>query len=193
MVDGDSSDGSLVLCRGRSDRTFVDGRARVRDRARQMNAGAACAGGDVLLPLHADTHLPAHADALVVHAPQRSALWGRIDLRTAGSTPMFRVIAALMNWRSCWAGIAIGDRVMFVRRPVFERLGGFVGLALMDDVGFSRRLRVQVAPACMHGRAVTAGRRWQARSVWRTVWPMWQPRWRHEYAMPADVLARGPR
>ena len=192
MVYGEISDGSLVLCHGRSDRAFVEGRASVRDRARQMNAGAACAGGDVRLPLHADTHLPAHAVGLVVHAPRRSAPWGRIDVRTAGSSSILPVIAAWMNWRACWAGIATGDQAMFVRRPVFKRLGGFLRQALMEDVGHSRRLRVPVAPACVQGRAVAAGRCWQARSVRRTVWPMWQPRWRHAYAMPADVPARGP-
>ena len=189
VVDGGSSDGSLALCHGRSDLAFV----ATRGRARQMNAGAARAGGDVLLFLHADTHLPAQADALVAQALQGGALWGRFDVRIAGRSPMFPVIAALMNWRSCWAGIATGDQAMFVRRPVFERLGGFADLALMEDVDLSRRLRVQAAPACVHQRAVISGRRWETRGLWRTIWLMWRLRWCHWRGVPADELARAYR
>ena len=113
MVYGEISDGSLVLCHGRSDRAFVDGRASVRDRARQMNAGAACAGGDVRLPLHADTHLPAHAVGLVVHAPRRSAPWGRIDVRTAGSSSILPVIAAWMMEEYMRIAVETGTDMVF--------------------------------------------------------------------------------
>ena len=189
VVDGGSSDGSLALCHGRSDKAFV----AARGRARQMNAGAAHAGGDVLLFLHADTHLPAQADALVAEALQGGALLGRFDVHIGGRSPMFPVIAALMNRRSCWTGIATGDQAMFVRRSEFERLGGFADLALMEDVDLSRRLRTQAAPACVHERAVTSGRRWEARGVWRTIWLMWRLRWRHCRGVPADELARAYR
>lgn len=189
VVDGGSRDGTLGLCRGRTDVTFVASRGR----ARQMNAGAARAGGDVLLFLHADTLLPAQVDGLVAEALESGALWGRFDVRIAGRSPMLPVIAALMNRRSCWTGIATGDQAIFVRRGVFERMGGFADLALMEDVDLSRRLRVLGAPACVHERAVTSGRRWEVHGVWRTIWLMWRLRWRHWRGVPADELVRAYR
>ena len=189
VVDGGSRDGTLALCRGRADAAFI----APRGRARQMNAGAARARGDVLLFLHADTLLPVHADALVAEALQGDASWGRFDVRIAGRSPMFPVIAALMNRRSCWTGIATGDQAMFVRRDVFERLGGFADLALMEDVDLSRRLCAQGAPACLRERAVTSGRRWEARGVWRTIGLMWWLRWCHWRGVPADELAKAYR
>ena len=120
-------------------------------------------------------------------------LFRSFDVHIGGRSPMFPVIAALMNRRSCWTGIATGDQAMFVRRPEFERLGGFADLALMEDVDLSRRLRAQGAPACVHERAVTSGRRWEARGVWRTIWLMCRLRWRHWRGVPADELARAYR
>lgn len=189
VVDGDSRDGTLALCRDRADAAFV----APRGRARQMNAGAAHACGDVLLFLHADTLLPAQADAVVAEAIQSGATWGRFDVHITGRSFMFPVIAALMNWRSCWTGIATGDQAMFARRNVFERLGGFADLALMEDVDLSRRLRAQGAPACLHERVVTSGRRWEARGVWRTILLMWWLRWCHWRGMPSDKLAKAYR
>ena len=189
VVDGGSRDITLALCRGRTDVAFV----APRGRARQMNAGAARAGGDVLLFLHADTLLPAQADELVAEALESGADWGRFDVRIAGRSPMLPIIAALMNRRSCWTGIATGDQAMFVQRSVFERLGGFADMALLEDVDLSHRLRAQGAPACVHERAVTSGRRWEARGVWRTIWLMWRLRWRHWRGVPAEELARAYR
>ena len=186
VVDGGSRDGTLALCRGRADAAFV----APRGRARQMNTGAARARGDVLLFQHADTLLPAQTDALVAEAIQGNATWGRFDVRITGRSLMFPVIAALMNRRSCWTGIATGDQAMFVRRDVFERLGGFADLALMEDVDLSRRLRAQGAPACLHERVVISGRRWEARGVWRTIGLMWWLRWCHWRGVPADELAK---
>ncbi|WP_428423061.1 TIGR04283 family arsenosugar biosynthesis glycosyltransferase [Methylibium sp.] len=189
VVDGGSRDGTLALCQGRADAAFI----APRGRARQMNAGAARARGDVLLFLHADTLLPVHADVLVAEALQGGASWGRFDVRITGRSLMLPVIAALMNRRSCWTGIATGDQAMFVRRSVFECLGGFADLSLMEDVDLSRRLRAQGAPACLRERVVTSGRRWEAHGVWRTTWLMWRLRWCHWRGVPADELAKAYR
>ena len=189
VVDGGSDDGTLAFCQGHSDWAFV----AARGRACQMNAGAARAGGDVLLFLHADTCLPQQADALVCEALERGAAWGRFDVRIDGPLQMFPVIATLMNWRSRCTGIATGDQAMFVRRLVFDRLGGFADMALLEDVDLSRRLRLQSAPARVRQRAVTSGRRWEARGLWRTIWLMWWLRWHHWRGVPAHELAKAYR
>ena len=189
VVDGGSQDDTLALCQGRADAAFV----APRGRASQMNAGAAKACGDVLLFLHADTTLPAQADELIAAALQRGAGWGRFDVRIAGRSLLFPVIAALMNRRSRWTGIATGDQAMFVRCELLQQVGGFPDLALMEDIELSRRLRAVSTPVCLHERVVTSGRRWDTQGVWRTIWLMWCLRWRHWRGVSADELARAYR
>ena len=189
VVDGGSQDGTPALARAGADAVLT---AR-RGRAVQMNAGAAQAQGDVLLFLHADTGLPPQADALVAQALAQGALWGRFDVRIAGRSWLFPLIAALMNARSRLTGVATGDQAIFVHRQVFEALGGFPEQPLMEDIELSRRLLTWGRPACLRGPVVTSGRRWEAQGVWRTVLLMWRLRWRYWRGAPADELAKAYR
>jgi rSAM/selenodomain-associated transferase 2 len=189
VVDGGSTDGTVALCQSRADRV-IDA---PRGRARQMNAGAAAASGTMLLFLHADTQLPAGAAGLVHGAISQGAVWGRFDVRITGRSAMFPVISRCMNWRSRLSGVATGDQAIFVRRDVFERVGGFPDQPLMEDIEISRRLRAIASPACLRACVQTSGRRWESRGVWRTIVLMWQLRWRYWRGVPADELARAYR
>ncbi|PIQ53155.1 MAG: glycosyl transferase [Comamonadaceae bacterium CG12_big_fil_rev_8_21_14_0_65_59_15] len=170
VVDGGSSDDTLSRVRAHA----VQVLAAPRGRALQMNAGAKQASGDVLLFLHADTCLPADADSLITQAlASGAAVWGRFDVRIAGRSRWLRVIAALMNARSRWTGIATGDQAMFMTRAAFEATGGFACQPLMEDIELSVRLRQLSRPACLRAQVVTSGRRWETRGVWRTMGLMW--------------------
>jgi rSAM/selenodomain-associated transferase 2 len=186
VVDGGSQDSTRSLCNGVADQVLD----APRGRARQMNAGAAVARHEVLLFLHADTLLPERADAAIEAALQRGAVWGRFDVRIDGRSRMFPLIAALMNARSRWTGIATGDQALFVRRTLFEQLGGFRDQPLMEDVELSRRLREVSAPACLRERVITSGRRWERHGVWRTILLMWRLRWRYWRGESPEALAR---
>lgn len=188
-VDGGSHDGTLALCLARADSVIESPRGR----ARQMNAGAATARGELLLFLHADTVLPAMADVAIARAVDAGARWGRFDVRIEGRSPMFPLIAALMNLRSRWSGIATGDQAIFVERALFESLGGFADQPLMEDVELSRRLRAIAPPACLRERVQTSGRRWERHGVWRTIVLMWQLRWRYWRGASPEALARAYR
>ena len=169
---------------GSTDRTAELGSSRVdvivtapRGRARQMNAGAARARGDVLLFLHADTRLPEFADTLAQRVLSAGApVWGRFDVAIAGRHPLLPVVAWCMNRRSRLTGIATGDQALFVRRDVFETLGGFPDIPLMEDVALSRRLKRAGRPLCLRERAITSGRRWESHGVLRVVFLMWRLR-----------------
>ncbi|MEO5882173.1 MAG: TIGR04283 family arsenosugar biosynthesis glycosyltransferase [Caldimonas sp.] len=189
VADGGSTDATPELARPLADRVLV----APRGRARQMNAGAALARGEVLMFLHADTLLPDDADGLVRDAIDAGAAWGRFDVRIAGRPWMLRVVAAFMNARSRWSGIATGDQAVFVRRPVFERLGGFPDQPLMEDIELSARLRTVGPPACLGTRVTTSGRRWESRGVWPTIFLMWRLRWRYSRGESAHTLARAYR
>jgi rSAM/selenodomain-associated transferase 2 len=185
VVDGGSRDGTPVLAAPLADRVLQ----APRGRASQLNAGADEARGDVLLFLHADTRLPDGADGLVADAIARGARWGRFDVRIEGRHPLLGVVAALMNARSRLSGIATGDQVMFVQRRLFQSLGGFAPLPLMEDIELSARLRRVAAPACLRERVVTSGRRWDTHGFWRTVLLMWRLRAAFALGTNAHALA----
>ncbi len=189
VVDGGSSDGTLTLATPWADsvHTFPGGRAR------QMNAGAARATGDVLLFLHADTQLPPGADEMVLQALRVNAGWGRFNVRIDGAPRMLPVVATLMNLRSRWTGIATGDQAIFMRRALFDAVGGFPDQPLMEDVEISRRLRAVSWPVCLREKVITSGRRWESRGVWRTIFLMWRLRWQYWRGEPAAALAEAYR
>lgn len=186
VVDGGSDDGTPDLAAPRADRV-----ARApRGRAHQMNAGARLASGDVLLFLHADTRLPARADRLALEGLAGSGrAWGRFDVRIAGRHRLLGLVAALMNARSRWTGIATGDQAIFVRRDAFAAVGGFPPIALMEDVALSAALKRVSPPLCLRDRVVTSGRRWESRGVVRTIALMWWLRLRYALGASPDRLA----
>ena len=189
VVDGGSRDGTPDLAAPLADLVVTSARGR----ARQMNAGAVRAAADVLLFLHADTRLPAAADEFIAAALRAGAGWGRFDVRIDGRAWMLRVVAACMNQRSRLTGIATGDQALFVRRALFQQVGGYPDQPLMEDVELSRRLRRVAPPACLRETVVTSGRRWESRGVWRTIVLMWWLRWRYWRGVSPDRLARAYR
>jgi rSAM/selenodomain-associated transferase 2 len=181
VVDGGSADGTMQIARPLADRVI----ASQPGRARQQNAGAEAAVGDVLLFLHADTQLPPDADGLVVDGLMRSGRgWGRFDVRLSGRQPLLRVVERMMSLRSRVTGIATGDQGIFVRRDWFRRAGGFPQIPLMEDVALSGTLRRMGLPLCLRQRVLTSSRRWEQRGILRTILLMW--RLRAEYALGAD-------
>ncbi len=186
LVDGGSSDGSAQRARAAGLRVIDSERGR----ALQMNAGAAVCRSEILLFLHADTRLPDGADVAVRGALENTGLhWGRFDVRIDGRPAMLRVVAAAMNLRSRLSGIATGDQAIFVRRALFEAVGGFPALALMEDIELSTRLRKHVRPVCLRQRVHTCGRRWEQRGVWRTIVLMWRLRWAYWRGASTERLA----
>jgi rSAM/selenodomain-associated transferase 2 len=182
VADGGSEDGTRDIAGPLADRVIV----APRGRARQMNAGAAAATGDALLFLHADTCLPADADLIVVRSLEKNP-WGRFDVAIEGRSALLPVIAFFMNLRSRLTGIATGDQAIFVRRADFA---GFPEIALMEDVAFSKAMKRRGAPAALHEKVTTSGRRWERQGVLRTMVLMWRLRLAFFLGAEPDELAR---
>ena len=181
VVDGGSRDDTRAVAAPLADRVLE----APRGRSSQMNAGAAAARGDVLVFLHADTTLPARAlEAIGAALEGGRHAWGRFDVTISGGGVALAIVAAMMNARSRWSGIATGDQAMFARRDAFEKAGRFPAIPLMEDVALSKALKAISPPACLRERVVTSGRRWRKHGTARTVVLMW--RLRLEYAMGAD-------
>ncbi|HEX5056041.1 MAG TPA: TIGR04283 family arsenosugar biosynthesis glycosyltransferase [Gammaproteobacteria bacterium] len=186
VVDGGSSDQTSLLAADLADRIL----SAPCGRALQMNRGAAASNGEILLFLHADTELPTDCDRLIAQALADKCGWGRFDIRLSGHHPLFRVIAACINWRSRISGIATGDQAIFVSRALFEQAGGFPAIPLMEDIALSRRLRDYRRPHCLSARAVTSSRRWERHGILKTVILMWWLRFRYFFGADPDKLAR---
>lgn len=200
VADGGSSDATVLLARPLTDQVI----SVPRGRARQMNAGAAAARGEVLVFLHADTHLPEAAPRAILEAlvpvephgtsvsgprPGTKKCWGRFDVAITGSHPMLRVVAWSMNLRSRLTGFATGDQAMFMTRAAYDAAGGFPDQPLMEDIEMCRMLKRQSAPACLTARVTTSGRRWEQRGVWRTIWLMWRMRLAYFFGASPEYLA----
>jgi len=185
VVDGGSDDRTPELARPHADRVITT----LRGRARQMNAGAREASGEILLFLHADTKLPAGFLQLVVQAfDDPHIVGGRFDVRLDAAGWPFRMIETMMNLRSRLTRISTGDQTIFVRRQIFHEIGEYPDIALMEDIEFSRKLKRAGKIACLHERVVTAARRWQQDGVFRTIVQMWILRLCHYWGVPAERL-----
>jgi len=186
VVDGGSSDNTAALAEAQADRVLT----AEPGRARQMNAGAAAASGEILCFLHADTRLPENADGLMIDGLARSRRsWGRFDVRISGTHPLLQVVAWVMNRRSRLTGIATGDQAIFVTRSLFEAAGRFPEIALMEDIAFSKQLKVYGSPLCIAHPLTTSGRRWEQHGLWRTIALMWRLRLAYWLGADPDKLA----
>uniref|UniRef100_UPI00356B0B9E TIGR04283 family arsenosugar biosynthesis glycosyltransferase n=1 Tax=Halopseudomonas sp. TaxID=2901191 RepID=UPI00356B0B9E len=121
----------------------------------------------------APTHLviPAHAGIHFDFGSQSH--WGRFDVRLAPSSSVLNLVAWMMNHRSRLTGICTGDQAIFVRRDLFNRLGGYADIPLMEDIDLSKRLKRISPPACIRPPLTTSSRRWQKHGVFRTIALMW--------------------
>jgi rSAM/selenodomain-associated transferase 2 len=182
VADGGSEDDTAQIAAALCDSVVL----AVRGRAAQMNAGAAAAGGDACVFLHADTRLPALADELIFNSLQ-THLWGRFDVEIDSRDRMLKAVAWAMNLRSRLTGIATGDQAIFVRREAFR---GFPEIALMEDIAFSTAMRRLGPPACRRETVLTSGRRWESRGVLRTILLMWRLRLMYFLGARPEALAR---
>jgi rSAM/selenodomain-associated transferase 2 len=139
-------------------------------RARQQNAGAAAAGGDVLWFLHADSRVPADSLA-TARGFARSAALGYFDLQFRDDGPrLVRLNALGARVRSRWLGLPFGDQGFILSRRLFESLGGFdESLPAGEDhalVWMARRAGVELAP--LGAPLLTSARRFAERGWLRT-------------------------
>jgi rSAM/selenodomain-associated transferase 2/rSAM/selenodomain-associated transferase 1 len=167
VVDGGSTDdtpGVAVTCGARLITTPPG-------RARQMNAGAAAAGGDVLLFLHADTRLPFNYERQVDRVlSQPGTIAGAFPLAFDHVTLSLRLIEAAANWRSRRRQLPYGDQAIFLRRETFKRLDGYRDLPVMEDYELVQRLRRTGRLQLAAGSVITSARRCLHAGVWRTTW-----------------------
>lgn len=183
LADGGSTDGSIMAVDADVSHIVNCGKGR----ATQMNAGAAVASGEYLLFLHADTYLPAEFKSLVL---ADEPVWGRFDVRLSGEHRAFRMIEFMMNWKSRTTGICTGDQAIFLKRTLFESMGGYALIPLMEDIELTGRLSKMSEPACISTKLITSSRRWEEKGILKTMLLMWYLRIRYATGTSADILVK---
>ncbi|GAB4389997.1 MAG: TIGR04283 family arsenosugar biosynthesis glycosyltransferase [Thermodesulfovibrionales bacterium] len=157
VVDGGSSDATVAVASRYAHMVL----SAQRGRARQMNAGAARARGDILFFLHADCVPPAGAFGMIRETVARKGVSaGAFDLAIAHPGLCFRLIELGANLRSRLTSIAYGDQGLFMRRSVFEEIGGFADIPLMEDIEISSRLKKAGEVVFLRPPVSTEPRRW---------------------------------
>jgi rSAM/selenodomain-associated transferase 2 len=139
-------------------------------RAALMNAGAAAARGEILFFLHADSFPPVNVFALIRHAlADHRVVGGAFEHLFAEPARSLRAITWINRIRYRLTRNYYGDQGIFVRTPVFEALGGYRDLALMEDLDLSQRLKRAGRTVLVRVPLLTSGRRFLARGPWRTL------------------------
>ncbi|MGH7717604.1 MAG: TIGR04283 family arsenosugar biosynthesis glycosyltransferase [Gemmatimonadaceae bacterium] len=162
VVDGDSADDTVAIARSLGATVT----SASRGRGIQMNHGATLAGGDILLFLHADTRLPDTADALIRAALREPAvIGGCFRLRFDDAHPVLRASAFLTRYS--FRLFHYGDEAFFVRREVFEHLGGYRPFPLMEDLDLWLRMRRLGRLAVLAPPVIASARRFRRHGVVR--------------------------
>lgn len=156
-----------------------------KGRAKQMNKGAAAATGEWLLFLHADTLLPAGVLARLNGWEKNQAIQaGGFRHRFSGDRWSLRFVSWLDNLRCGITRVVYGDQAIFVRRTLFEQLGGFPEDSVMEDVAFCEKLVRVTQPLLVPDHVITDSRKFEQMGVWRSLFRVWAIQIRQEMGLP---------
>ena len=157
VVDGGSTDETVRIAREFTENVFVTqtGRASV------MNYGAEKAEGEILLFLHADCILPEQGLKMIRETlTKKGTVAGGFYLSIDQQGPGFRLIEYMANVRARLTSLVYGDQGMFLRKDIFDRVGGFKDMQLMEDIEISRSLNRLGRIAFVKPPIKTSARRW---------------------------------
>jgi len=182
VVDGGSTDSTEKICAHHSGITFISSE---KGRAAQLNAGARIASGDILLFLHADTLLPDNA----LYTIKSVLNHGKYD--AGGFKHSFgdedwrlKLISFLDNRRCLKTKIIYGDQAMFITRKLFERLGGFPEVKIMEDIYFCEKLVKETTPVILDSFVQTDPRKFIKMGIWLSLYRVATIQTRHELKLP---------
>jgi len=162
VVDGHSSDRTVEIASQTSHCVLSS-----RGRGVQMNIGAEVADGDLLWFLHADcTPDAASVNAIKAAMSNDRVVGGAFRFRFDDQSWPYSAISRFSNLKNHFMNRIYGDMGIFVRRSVFRRMGGFSESMLMEDIDFSRRLRICGKVAILKPKIVTSSRDWVKEGIW---------------------------
>ena len=181
IADGGSTDRTVEIAgQHRSVKVVTS----VMGRSVQMNKGAESAGGEILLFLHADCVLSREAVLNARHVIGNSSfVGGAFKIRLLSDKFIYRIIEKGINFRSKIFKLPYGDQGLFVKRSVFEELGGFREMPNCEDLDFVYRLKKQGKIIILDERVSSSIRRWENHGILRTSL-------RNQFLLASYVLGR---
>ncbi len=166
IADGGSTDRTVEIAEQHRDVKVV---TSLMGRSVQMNKGAECADGKILLFLHADCVLPREVVLNVRNVLGGSSfVGGAFKIRLLSDKLLYRIIEKGINFRSKIFKLPYGDQGLFVKRSVFEELGGFREMPNCEDLDFVCRLKKQGKIAILDERISSSIRRWEKHGILQT-------------------------
>jgi len=188
FADGGSNDGTAELI-ARNGGMVVQ--SPQKGRANQMNHGAEAATGEILWFLHADSLPPADALSQIKEVLGKGYRIGCFRLRFNSKHPFMLIHALLSNQRVRVLNIAFGDQGIFLQKSLFEELGGYAPIPLMEDYKLSmdaRKAGYSIGMAT--GKIITSARRYQLNGRLRTMWRMQMLQRRFRRGHDIEEIAR---
>ncbi|MEM7559109.1 MAG: TIGR04283 family arsenosugar biosynthesis glycosyltransferase [Planctomycetota bacterium] len=186
VVGSDVQFETLLSCRDRGAHFLaLDG-----TRAEKMNRGAAEAGSDNLLFLHADSELPeGFVDQACDLLGQEECAAGAFRLRIDSDARLARWVEFGVRLRCRLRGLPYGDQGIFVKQPMFQVAGGFPEQPIMEDYEFVKRVRRLGRVLLAEGAIKTSARRWHKLGFWRTTWINQWMILAYRFGVPVEQLA----
>lgn len=174
IVDGFSEDDTKLIANGFTNIKIIDS---PRGRAIQMNTGARFANGEFLLFLHADVTLDSKGlQMLRNEILGNNILWGWFEYRLDSPKFIYRIIELVSNFRNRVTGIPLGDHGIFVRKDIFSKIGGFPEISLMEDIEFSKKIKLIAKGLEIKSPIKISVRRFEKRGITLTIAKMWMIR-----------------
>lgn len=165
VVDGGSQDETPDIATALGARVLRSAPCK----AKQMNAGAAAATGEILLFLHADTHLPKNFENSVqATLVRKDVIAGAFSLGIEADAGGLRYIERVANWRSRFFQMPYGDQALFFPRKLFHEIGGYPEYPIMEDFELVRRLKRRGKIEILPESVQTSPRRWLNYGIFRT-------------------------
>ena len=163
FVDGGSSDRTREIAKD-----YGEVMVSPRGRARQMNAGAKVCQSEAILFLHVDTFISEEAFVQMEKVLRDDIVAGCFSMKILERGFIFGMFERLVNFRARRFKIIDGDLGLFVKREVFERLGGFDSVSMMEDILFSKKLRRGGKVVALPGKIFVSARRWRENGFCQT-------------------------
>ena len=165
VVDGGSNDGTIEVVKSLNIKLIYS----LPGRSIQMNFGAKLATGNILLFLHGDTFLPLNFDEFLREIiVQPNIIAGAFELGIRGKKRSLRIVESIVNWRSRYLQMPYGDQGIFLSAQVFEQIGCFPEIPIMEDFELIRKLRKRGRIGIISKPVLTSDRRWQKLGILKT-------------------------
>lgn len=181
FTDGGSTDGSFEQIR-------YPKIQKAKGRGAQMDVAVEHTHGDILWFLHSDTFPQSTA---IRSIEESDAEWGCFKLRFRSKKAMMRIVAFNSDNRVRFRNIAFGDQGIFISRELYEKIGGFRHIPLMEDYDLSIRLKDRgYQPALLKDTLFTDARRFEENGIWPTIFHMQRLQRAFRKGVDPSILAK---